>query len=214
MKTGRTLLALGAALLSLAVLVPAAADPQDEEVDTADWQTALLDDCIADDLRSSIGTNWQPISDNDRGGRSSIELEASGETLRGSGTLRRGGLFGGPGTAGILLPFDESSAEYDINQWDGVRLRIKRTGAPMLLRIVSGEIANGDHFAVDVPGSDEFVTYEFPFSRMGQVMSPQQPWQGDRVSGIELTCWSFPAAEFSFELDSIELYRAGRTTGR
>jgi hypothetical protein len=204
----RNAIVLAGVVFCIAVLPAASAVLAEDEPDAARWESALLDDFAGSDLLSSIGTAWQPVTDNERGGRSVIELAGGEGVLRGSGSLQRGGLFGGPGTAGVLLPFDNLGTEFDINSWDGVRLRIRRSGAPMLLRIVSGEIANGDHFAVDVPDGDEFATYDFPFKRMGQVMSPQQPWRGDRVSGIELTCWSFPQDDFRFEIERIEFYRS------
>lgn len=175
--------------------------------DIMEWETSQLDDCTDEALQSSIGTSWELVTDNDRGGGSRLTADGSGDTLAISGNLKRGGLFGGPGTAGIFLPLDETLAEHNINSWDGIRVRIRRSGAPVLLRVHGMEIANGDHFAADIPASDEFETYEFPFSRMGQVMSPQQPWDGTRVTGVELMSWSFPSAEFSFELDSISFYR-------
>ncbi|MCB1185900.1 hypothetical protein KDL29_01930 [bacterium] len=36
----------------------------------------------------------------------------------------------------------------------------------------------------------------------------QMPWRGDRVTAVELICWSFPADSFSFGLDSIKSYRS------
>lgn len=195
----------GALVASYCLVQPLAAQ---QESDSMEWRERLLDDCSADGLESSIGTRWEPVTDNDRGGSSRLVTDGAGDTLAVSGSLKRGRLFGGPGTAGIFLPLDDSLSEHDINDWDGIRIRIRRSGAPVLLRIHGMEIANGDHFAVDIPASEEFRTYEFPFSRMGQVMSPQQPWDGTRVTGVELMAWSFPAAEFSFELDSIEFYES------
>lgn len=206
----RMVAAIAVVVLAAAVINTSAAQQNDEEP-ARHWDKALLDDFESEGLTSSIGTSWQPITDNERGGRSDVELDGSGETLMASGSLQRGGLFGGPGTAGVMLPLDADGAEFDINDWDGVRIRIRRSGAPVLLRIVSGEIANGDHFAVDIPASAEFVTYDFPFSRMGQVMSRQQVWRGDRVSAIELTSWSFPADSFSLEIERIELYKLGKS---
>ena len=107
----------------------------------------------------------------------------------------------------MVLQLAHNGEEFDISQWDGIMITIRSAGAPLLLRIHTKEIRNGDYFAARIPGSEEMRTYVFPFNLMGQVMSAQQPWQGVDATGVELINWSFYPQDFDWELDSLSFYR-------
>jgi hypothetical protein len=171
------------------------------------WDKPLLDDFCSASATASIGTEWRasPVSGNN--GRSTMDLSFAKGSLSAKGTIRLGNPFQGPGRISVLLPLDAQGTEFDVTQWDGVRIKIRRSGAPLLLRLACNEIANGDHFAKELPASTEMQTYDLPWSSLGQVMSPQQVWKGKRVTGIELVAYGWLTQEFSFEVGRIEFYK-------
>jgi len=171
------------------------------------WQEPVLDNCTSTDNTSSIGTAWEPVTDSDRGGTSSVEWESSEGSFSVTGNIEPVPGSRGPGTAGMMLPLSADGKEYDISEWDGVRVTIKRSGAPLLLRIVSTDILNEDHFAVMVPELREFDTFEYSFRELGQVMSAQQPWTGKNVTGIELVTFGWMPTEFSWEISELAFYK-------
>lgn len=173
----------------------------------ASWSEALLDNCEAADNVSSIGTAWTPSLDAERGGTSSIEWFSSESTFGVTGVIEPIPGSMGPGTAGMVLPLGPEGAAYDVNEWDGIRISIKRSGAPLLLRIHSSEIGNGDYFAVMIPESRDFKTYSFRFKELGQVMSAQQPWSGKNVTGVELATFGWTTTEFSWEIEELAFYQ-------
>jgi len=189
-------------------LVPVAlpVSVQSNEPDPA-WKQALLDNCEQADNSSSIGTSWVPSLDTDRGGTSSISWFSTGSTFGVRGQIEPVPGSRGPGTAGMYLPLGSAGEEFDINYWDGIRITVKNDGAPLLLRIHSTEIENGDYFAAAVPKSNSFTTYSFSFRELGQVMSAQQPWSGRNVTGIELITFGWTSLPFSWEIEEISLYR-------
>ena len=171
------------------------------------WQEPLLDDCLATDNHSSIGTEWTPVLDSDRGGTSSIEWSSTEGTFSVTGGIEPVPGSLGPGTAGMLLPLGPAGEEFDVSDWDGIRITIRRSGAPLLLRVVSTEILNEDHFAVMIPEVDEFETFEYNFRELGQVMSAQQPWTGRNITGIELVTFGWVPDEFSWELRELAFFK-------
>lgn len=180
---------------------------QSRAAESARWEQALLDDCSSGSRLSSIGTDWFASLDAETGGQSSLETSFADGLLKVRGSIKPGWPWMGPGRAGLVLPFGDKEEVFDVSAWTGLRLRIKASGPGLLLRLHSSDIRNGDYFAVDIPASTDFVSYDFPFQQMGQVMSAQKDWQGKQASGIELIAWSFRKAEYAWELDSIEFYK-------
>ena len=180
---------------------------QSSAAEAAPWEQALLDDCGSGSTLSSIGTEWYSSLDAESGGKSSLETSFADGLLKASGSIKPGWPWMGPGRAGLVLPLGDKNQAFDVSAWTGLRLRIKASGPGLLLRLHSSDIRNGDYFAVDIPASTDFVSYDFPFQRMGQVMSAQKDWQGKQAFGIEFVAWSFRKAEYAWELDSIEFYK-------
>jgi hypothetical protein len=174
--------------------------------EASSWDKPLLDDFSSASATASIGTEWRPSPVSGNNGRSTMDLSFEKGALSAKGTIRPGNPFQGPGRISILLPLDAQGKEFDVSHWDGVRITLRRTGAPLLLRLVCNEIANGDYFAKELPASTEMQTYDLPWSSLGQVMSPQQVWKGKRVTGIELVAYSWLTQEFNFEVGRIEFY--------
>jgi hypothetical protein len=202
---GKAIRQLSMKALALVSLTAAAWGQSTAE--TQAWNTAVLDDCETADNSSSIGTQWKPSLDTDRGGTSSLNWFSTESTIGVEGFIEPIPGSMGPGTAGMVLPLGPDGSEFDISGWDGIQLTIRNEGAPLLLRIHTAEINNGDHFAVMIPESAKFETLKFSFRELGQVMSAQQPWSGKSVSAIELVSFGWTTQQFGWELDEIGFYR-------
>ena len=61
--------------------------------------------------------------------------------------------------------------------------------------------------AVMIPESRDFETYTFSFDHLGQVMSAQQPWTGESVTGIDLMTFGWMTSEFSWEIQELAFYQ-------
>jgi hypothetical protein len=174
---------------------------------TALWEKALLDDFSTASEVASIGTKWKLSPASENNGKSSMALDFVQGSLTATGTVRLGNMLQGPGRVSVKLPLDSSGKEYDLREWIGIRITYKRSGAPVLLRVTCGEIRNGDHFAADLPATAEVITLDLPWNQLGQVMSRQQPWQGNRASGIELIAYAWRKQDFSLYVERLELYK-------
>ena len=171
------------------------------------WSEPVLEDCSIDGLLSPLGTNWEPQLDSGRGGKSTITAKCGDGVLSASGRVVSGPPWRGPGTAGLLLPLSTDKTSFDVSAYTGLRITVKRSGAPLLLRIHTGEVDNGDYFAAEIPASEEFETFEIPFTQMGQVMSAQRQWTGGDAYAVELVTWSFGKADYSWAITGLELYK-------
>jgi len=170
------------------------------------WATSLVDDFSSGNATSSAGPRWDIDLDSSWGGSSTLTTEHRNGTLHLRGRLSP--KPGMPGLAGISLQLDSGGAPFDLTRFDGVKLRIGATGGPVLLKLITDGVKNYDYHAAVIPAGAKVREVSIPFSKLGQLWSPQIPWSGGDVRGIALWVSGVAPADFDFTVDSIEFYSA------
>ena len=163
-----------------------------------------VDDFERGDRRAASGLSWIAVADDLMGGASFADVTVTTPGARSRHALRVAGEVAERGFAGAWVALDGRALATDVSDYDGIRLRIRGSGA-FQLGVRCG-VMPGFNYMAPVEGGADWAQVTVPFASLRAQGPNPPPIDLKTVRFLGISTRSGRAGRYQVEIDDVELY--------
>ena len=176
----------------------------------AEGRVLTVDDFEDGNRRAASGLSWISIADDLMGGGSFADLDVTADAAAtgagGGRALRVAGEAAADGFAGAWVALDGGARATDVNDFAGIRLRVRGPGAlKVLLR--AGPMP-GFNYGAPVESRADWTTVEVPFETLVAARPGSPAFDPHEVRWLGVSLGAGRTGRYEFEIDDVQLYAA------